>query len=84
MAAAASSDTFDIPAKVLQYEEFVNERLKPDLKKVLDAEQQVCDDMSNCDQVCVFLDQIKRKEFGEGDLKVQTDIGCNFYVEAVM
>ena len=74
----------DIPAKVLQYEEFLNERLRPDLKKVLDAEQQVSDDMANCDQVCVFLHQLKEKEFTDRELKVQTDLGCNFYVEAVM
>lgn len=74
----------NIPEKVLKYEEFLNERLRPDLKRALDAEQQICDDISNCDQVCLFLQQLKDKEFTDGDLKVQTDIGCNFYVEAVM
>lgn len=76
---------YDIHAKVLQYEQFLNERLRPDLKHVLDAESQVCDQISNCDQVCVFLDQIKNKSFGAGnELKVQTDLGCNFFCEAVV
>jgi hypothetical protein len=74
----------DLPAKVLKYEEFLNERLRPDLAKVMEAEQQVCDDMANCDQVCLFLQQLKDKEWTDGPLKVQTDLGCNFYVEAVM
>lgn len=81
---ADSPVTCDIPAKVVQYEEFVNERLRPDLKKVLDTEQQVCDDIANCDQICVFLGQLKAKVFTDRELKVQTDLGCNFYVEAVM
>ena len=87
MMAEADVD-FDIPAKVLHYEEFINERLRPDLKRVMDAEQLVCDDMANCEQVCVFLQQLKDKAFmddgDDGPLKVQTDLGCNFYAEAVV
>lgn len=76
----------DIPAKVVKYEEFVNERLRPDLKKVLDQDDQVCTEIANCLQVKQFLQQLKNKTFGnEGDeIKVKTDLGCNFFVEAVV
>lgn len=75
----------DIPSKVLKYEEFVNERLRPDLKQALDAEQEVANEMANCDQVCLLLRQFQQKEFTDkSELKVLTDIGCNFYTEAVV
>lgn len=85
MAQADPLPEYDIPAKVLQYEQFLNERLRPDLKQVLDAESQVCDQISNCNQVCLFLDQLANKSFGtSNELKVQTDLGCNFFCEAVV
>ena len=77
----------DIPSKVLKYEEFLNERLRPDLKHVLDSDERLCTEIANCHQVTQFLKQLKDKAFGheEGqEIKVKTDLGCNFFVEAVV
>jgi prefoldin subunit 5 len=75
-----------LPVKVLKYEEFLNEKLRPDLKKVLDEDDKLCTEIANCLQVKEFLHQLKNKTFGNEDdnIKVKTDLGCNFFVEAVL
>jgi len=76
----------DIPAKVIRYEEFINERLRPDLKNVLDADERTCAEIANCHQIKLFIQQLKSRSFGQDsdEIKVKTDLGCSFFVEAVI
>ena len=73
-----------IPKKVVEYEAFVNEKLRPDLAAVELEAEKVCDELSNFLQIVEFIKQLKSKTFGDGPIKTQTDLGCNFYVQCVM
>lgn len=73
-----------IPAKVVEYEQFVNEVLKKDLGRVQSQQEKVFLDLSNYLQIRTFIDQLKERSFGDGSLKLKSDLGSNFYVNCVM
>lgn len=67
--------------KVLQYEEFVNERLRHDLEKVLSQREEVCGEIAEYNQLKMTLELITAQE-GAKPLKTMVDLGCNFYAHA--
>lgn len=73
-----------IPQKVLEYEKFLNETLRDDLRKVEQQAENVCDELASYLQIAAFVKQVQAKRFGDGQLKLQTDIGCNFYVQCTV
>ncbi|XP_062504903.1 protein UXT-like [Corticium candelabrum] len=67
-----------IDRKVLEYEAFVNEILKRDLKNVYDQRDAIYGEIADYYQLRTTLENIK----GCSELKTQVDLGCNFYVQA--
>ena len=74
----------DLPDKVLQYEKFLNENLKGDLKKVLDQRDEVYGQIAEYLQLKTVIEKLKEMKLTEEELKTKVDLGCNFYVQAVV
>jgi prefoldin alpha subunit len=92
------NNQIDLAPKVETYEKFINEKLKVDLEKVLEQLDSVYDEMAEYLQIKETINKIneKRDQFikdeaksDEDDtepfkLKTRIDIGCNFYVNAIV
>jgi hypothetical protein len=81
------SDEISIEEKIKKYEYFVNEVLKNDLKKVLKRKELICQQMANYLQIKDFIKRIQENSSNESEdksVKVESDIGSNFYVECVL
>lgn len=76
--------SLSLPQKVLQYEEFLNERLRSDLHKVLSQQEQVYGEMTEYDQLKTTLELLISEGLGTPGktLKTMVDLGCNFYARA--
>jgi len=72
----------NISEKVVRYEQFLNETLKPDLKRVLEERDQIYEQLSEYLQLRTTIEHIKESELPDGKLTTQVDLGCNFYVKA--
>ncbi|XP_065184984.1 protein UXT homolog [Sycon ciliatum] len=72
----------DVQEKVRKYEEFLNERLKRDLQKVLAAREAVYADIADYLLLKSTIEQLKVAELPKGELRTKVDLGCNFYVQA--
>lgn len=70
-----------IAAKVLTYEKFVNEKLREDLRRLLEQRDTIYGQISEYLQLKTTIEQIKAAGITE-DLKTKVDLGCNFYVQA--
>jgi len=70
-----------IADKVVAYEKFVNEKLREDLRKLLEQRDSVYGQISEYLQLKTTIEQIQSAEIIE-DLKTKVDLGCNFYVQA--
>lgn len=70
--------------KILHYEEFLNERLRADLQKVLSQREQVCSEVAEYNQLKSTVDLLKNERLGTPGkpLKTMVDLGCNFYAHA--
>lgn len=69
--------------KILLYEEFLNERLRSDLHKVLAQRDKTCGDMLEYNQLKTTVDCLQSKQISGGKaLKTMVDLGCNFYAHA--
>lgn len=66
--------------KILQYEEFLNERLRTDLHKVLGQRDLVCSDVMEYNQLKTTVNLLT--EAGDKPLKTMVDLGCNVYAHA--
>ncbi|XP_043936217.1 protein UXT [Protopterus annectens] len=75
-----TSDRAKVEQKVLEYENFINEVLKKDLQKVLEQRDEVYEKISQYLQLKNIIERLQESESEE--LKMQVDLGCNFYVEA--
>ncbi|KAI1287379.1 Protein UXT [Halotydeus destructor] len=76
---------YSIPHKVLEYETFLNETLRKDLARVEELAEKCFAELENYLQIQTFVKQLKEKTYGPSDkLKVQSDIGSNFYVQCVI
>lgn len=72
----------NLPEKILQYEEFLNERLRSDLKKVLDLRERVYSDIADYGQLKNTVDMLINERMDTQPLKTMVDLGCNFYAHA--
>lgn len=76
----------DIPKKITEYERFLNERLKTDLKSILEIRDNVYSDVAEYMQLKNVIETVGKKGGGEGEedrcLKTMVDLGCNFYSQA--
>jgi len=69
--------------KILKYESFLNERLKPDLKSVLAERDQIYNETAEFVALRNTIAAIRSADLPPGQpLKTQVDLGCNFYCRA--
>ncbi|XP_053390722.1 protein UXT-like [Mercenaria mercenaria] len=71
----------EFSSKVLEYERFVNEKLKEDLRLILEQRDKTYGQIAEYLQLKTTIEKIKESKQTEG-LKTKVDIGCNFYVQA--
>ncbi|XP_077545968.1 uxt prefoldin-like subunit [Haemaphysalis longicornis] len=74
----------DIREKVLQYETFLNDVLKEDLRKCLEERDAVCAKLAELLQLRTVVERIQEVEANKESFRTQVDLGCNFYVQAVV
>lgn len=76
--------TENLSQKVLKYEEFLNERLRSDLKKVLESKNEVCSDIAEYNQLKSTIDLLLSEKLSKKHqpLKTMIDLGCNVYAQA--
>ncbi|XP_033110967.1 protein UXT-like [Anneissia japonica] len=70
-----------VSKKVVEYEHFVNEILRKDLRKVLENREEIFTQTAQYLQLKTVIEKIKGN-VSDDDLKTQVDLGCNFYVQA--
>ncbi|RNA40169.1 hypothetical protein BpHYR1_013804 [Brachionus plicatilis] len=73
-------------AKILEFEKFVNEKLRTDLKLVLDEQDAVYSEMAEYLQVKDTIEKLTAANPSGQIKKFQTkvDLGCNFYANAMV
>lgn len=71
----------DLKKKIVRYEEFINERLRVDLRHVLDARDAVRENIAEYLQLRNVLESIESSAV-QGDVKTLVDLGANFYMQA--
>lgn len=77
-----------VPKKVEIYEQFLNEKLRNDLKIVLNERDKVFSEIADYLQIKNTIENIiqngKSSDKEAVELKTKVDLGCNFYVNAVV
>ncbi len=68
--------------KIQKYEEFVNERLRADLQRVLEMRDAVYGDLSEYLQLRNVIEKLRSHGPAQGELKTMVDLGANFYAQA--
>ena len=69
--------------KVESYEAFLNERLKTDLKKVMDLRDNVNSEIAEYLQLRNVIERIKESDSAKMDtLRTMVDLGANFFCQA--
>lgn len=73
-------------AKILEFEKFVNEKLRGDLKIVLEEQDAVFSEMAEYLQVKETIEKLTAANSNGEIKKFQTkvDLGCNFYANAIV
>lgn len=79
MVDSSSNMAVNINSTVLQYESFINDVLKEDLRKVLNRREEIYSKIAEYLQLKRTIEQIME---GKSSAKVLTDLGCNFYCQA--
>ncbi|RUS79195.1 hypothetical protein EGW08_013053 [Elysia chlorotica] len=69
-------------SKVLEYESFLNERLRGDLAKIIEQRDKHYEELAEYLQLETTIQKIKEDLCPESSLKTKVDLGCNFYVQA--
>ncbi|KAK3731938.1 hypothetical protein RRG08_044997 [Elysia crispata] len=69
-------------SKVLEYESFLNERLRGDLKLILEQRDKLYEELTEYSQLQATILKIKEDLNPESSLKTKVDLGCNFYAQA--
>ncbi|BFZ10528.1 hypothetical protein BsWGS_13567 [Bradybaena similaris] len=69
-------------SKVLAYETFLNERLREDLRKILEDRDKLYEEVSEYFQLKSTIQKIQEDISPTSELKTKIDLGCNFYVQA--
>ncbi|XP_074644728.1 protein UXT-like [Tubulanus polymorphus] len=75
-----SSFDSNLPQKVYDYEDFLNNVLQVDLKKVLETRDALYEKISTYLELKNTIEMIK--EADTSSIKTKVDLGCNFYVQA--
>lgn len=73
-----------IPQKVLKYEAFINDVLKEQLKKIESSLDHTYSDIAELIQLENMIQTIQDTKLAEEGLKTKVDLGCNFYMQAVV
>lgn len=73
-----------IPEKVRKIEEHVNETLRSDLKKTLDAGDKLFAEISDYLQLRNSIEKLRDHQLVTNSLKTMVDIGCGMYVKGVI
>ena len=68
--------------KILQYETFLNDVLKEDLKKIQLKLDEIQSELSDYIQLKNYIDTILKNKLDEEAMKSQVDIGCNIFMQA--
>lgn len=68
--------------KVTKYEAFVNERLRTDLEKILEARDAVYADIAEYLQLQNVVTKLSQQRMSQSNLKTMVDLGANFYAQA--
>ncbi|KAL8617433.1 hypothetical protein ACOMHN_064036 [Nucella lapillus] len=68
--------------KVQAYETFLNEKLRQDLKIVLDKRDKIYSKLNDYLQLKTVVEKLKVDGAEKRELKTKVDLGCNFYVQA--
>ena len=73
----------DIASKVAQYETFLNETLRTDLKNTLTLRDKIYQEQAEYLALRNSINAIKLADLVTGEpLKTKVDLGCNFYCQA--
>lgn len=67
--------------KVLEYEKFLNETLREDLRKIVEQRDKIYSQVAEYLQLKATIEKIQEFEITK-ELKTKVDLGCNFYVQA--
>jgi len=79
----ASLPQEDISAKVLQYETFLNDTLRADLRRTLELRDKIYEEQAEFLALRNSINAIKLAELKDGEpMKTKVDLGCNFYCQA--
>ena len=69
--------------KVLKYEKFLNEELRPDLKACLEQRDKIYEEIAEYLSLKNSIEAIKSADLPQGQpLDTKVDLGCNFYAKA--
>ncbi|XP_067930233.1 protein UXT homolog [Watersipora subatra] len=68
--------------KIRKFEEFVNERLRVDLVKVMESREKVAEQLAHYLQLEALIEQLQISNVPGEPLRTQVDLGCNFYAQA--
>lgn len=68
--------------KIQEYETFLNEVLREDLKKVLAQREALCQEVLDLQQLKTVIERLQEAELNKEAIKTRVDLGCNFYVQA--
>jgi len=71
----------DSSKKIQEYERFLNEKLREDLRKLLEQRDEIYGQIAEYLQLKNSIEQIQKAKITE-NLKTKVDLGCNFYVQA--
>ena len=75
----------NISSKVVEYERFLNERLRADLRSVLERRDAVYNDKAEYTQLKATIQHLINEQSSpqkKESLKTMVDLGCNFYAKA--
>ncbi|KAK7499595.1 hypothetical protein BaRGS_00009247 [Batillaria attramentaria] len=68
--------------KIYAYETFLNERLREDLRKILESRDKIYGHIAEYLQLKTVIEKLKEDGADKKQLKTKVDLGCNFYVQA--
>ncbi|ESP04359.1 hypothetical protein LOTGIDRAFT_151283 [Lottia gigantea] len=69
-------------SKVIQYETFLNNTLREDLKKILEARDKIHKETSDYLQLKIVIERLQESQLLEDELKTKIDLGNSFFVQA--
>ncbi len=72
----------ELQENIIKYETFINDVLKEDLKKVIEQRDKIYSKIAEYLQLKKIIEQLLENPNQKNELKVMTDLGCNFYCQA--